>query len=152
MEQIARFHPKIDGDIALLLMRSLSEQIKHTKHEPCIYKSSHLTKDVPDSKVHRTNMGLTWVLSASYETHVGPMNLAIRGHIILCAYDLSIISLKGLSLLYNQSVIYIILPHWEEILTWKRLMHYWTFVRAIHWSTVDSLHEGPVMWWSLGFP
>ena len=107
-------------------------------HESCIYKSSHLTKDVPDSKVHRANMGHTWVLSAPDGPHVGPMNLVIRGHTILCAYDLSIISLKGLSLLYNQSVIYIILPHWEEILTWKRFMHYWTFVRAIHWSTVVS--------------
>ena len=33
----------------------------------------------PDSKVHGANMGPTWVLSAPDGTHVGPMNLAIRG-------------------------------------------------------------------------
>ena len=31
-----------------------------------------------DSKVHGTNMGPTWVLSAPDGPHVGPMNLAIR--------------------------------------------------------------------------
>ena len=32
----------------------------------------------PDSKVHRANMGPTWVLSAPDGPHVGPINLAIR--------------------------------------------------------------------------
>ena len=32
----------------------------------------------PDSKVHGTNMGPIWVLSAPDGPHVGPMNLAIR--------------------------------------------------------------------------
>ena len=32
----------------------------------------------PDSKVHGTNMGPTWFLSAPDGPHVGPMNLAIR--------------------------------------------------------------------------
>ena len=32
----------------------------------------------PDNKVHGTNMGRTWVLSAPDGPHVGPMNLAIR--------------------------------------------------------------------------
>ena len=31
----------------------------------------------PDSKVNGANMGPTWVLSAPYGPHVGPMNLAI---------------------------------------------------------------------------
>ena len=35
-------------------------------------------KAAPDSKVHGANMGPTWVLSAPYGPHVGPMNLAIR--------------------------------------------------------------------------
>ena len=34
---------------------------------------------VPESKVHGTNMGPTWVLSAPDGPHFGPMNLAIRG-------------------------------------------------------------------------
>ena len=39
-----------------------------------------LTKAVifPDSKVHGTNMGSTWALSAPDGPHVGPMNLAFR--------------------------------------------------------------------------
>ena len=32
----------------------------------------------PDSKVHRANVGPTWVLSAPDGPHVGPMKLAIR--------------------------------------------------------------------------
>ena len=32
----------------------------------------------PDSKIHGTNMGPTWILSAPDGPHVGPMNLAIR--------------------------------------------------------------------------
>ena len=32
----------------------------------------------PDNKVHGTNMGPTWVLSAPDGPHVGPINLAIR--------------------------------------------------------------------------
>ena len=36
-------------------------------------------KIVPDSKVHGTNMGPTWVLTAPDGFHVDPMNLAIRG-------------------------------------------------------------------------
>ena len=36
-----------------------------------------LTIDTPDSKLHRANMGPTWVLPAPGGTHVGPVNLAI---------------------------------------------------------------------------
>ena len=34
-----------------------------------------ITKVSPDSKVHGTNLGPTWVLSATCGPHVGPMNL-----------------------------------------------------------------------------
>ena len=37
-----------------------------------------LLLNFPDNKVHRANMGPTWVLSAPDGPHVGPMNLAIR--------------------------------------------------------------------------
>ena len=40
--------------------------------------NEHQTKHNPDSKVHGTNIGPTWVLQAQEGTHVGPMNLAIR--------------------------------------------------------------------------
>ena len=38
--------------------------------------------EYPESKVHGANMGPTWVLSVPYGPHVGPMNLAIRVHIL----------------------------------------------------------------------
>ena len=38
---------------------------------------------IPDSKVHGTNMGPTWVLSAPDGPHVGPMNLVTRD-VVLC--------------------------------------------------------------------
>ena len=36
----------------------------------------------PCSKVHGTNTGPTWVLSAPDGPHIGPMNLAIRGYFL----------------------------------------------------------------------
>ena len=40
--------------------------------------SHFLNQWCPDSKVHGTNMGPTWVLSAPDGPHVGPINIAIR--------------------------------------------------------------------------
>ena len=45
-------------------------------------------KPVLDSNVHGANMGPTWVLSAPDGSHVGPMNLAIRGIVPLIAKTL----------------------------------------------------------------
>ena len=44
--------------------------------------------DFPDSKVHRANMGSTWVLSALDGLHVGP-NLAIRVKLMIGHSDCS---------------------------------------------------------------
>ena len=38
---------------------------------------------VPHSKVHGVNMGPTWILSAPDGPHVDPMNLAIRGSLVV---------------------------------------------------------------------
>ena len=35
---------------------------------------------MPESKVHGASMGPIWVLSAPDGSHVGPMNLAIKGY------------------------------------------------------------------------
>ena len=43
-----------------------------------------LHKTTPDSKVHRVNMGPTWVLSVPDGPHVSPMNLAIWDCSIEC--------------------------------------------------------------------
>ena len=44
---------------------------------------------LPDSKLHGTNMGPTWFLSAPGGPHVGPINLAIRAIIWLAFLCLS---------------------------------------------------------------
>ena len=43
------------------------------------WNMDHSFKKVPDSKVHGSNMGPTWVMSAPDRPTVGPMNIAIRG-------------------------------------------------------------------------
>ena len=43
-----------------------------------VSSSMRVTKTYSDSKVHGTNMGPTWVMSAPDEPHVGPRNLVIR--------------------------------------------------------------------------
>ena len=40
--------------------------------------SYHILDAFLDCKIHGASMGPTWVLSAPYGPHVGPMNLAIR--------------------------------------------------------------------------
>ena len=32
----------------------------------------------------------------------------------------------------------------EAVMTWKCFSHFWSFVQENHWSSVDSLHNGPV--------
>ena len=44
---------------------------------PFLWTCTKPNQNIPDSKVHRANMGPTWVLSLN-GPHVGPMNLAIR--------------------------------------------------------------------------
>ena len=46
---------------------------------PFIFEKPVFDNNVPDSKVHGANMGLTWVLLAPDGPHVGLMNLANRG-------------------------------------------------------------------------
>ena len=80
-----------------MMLRRLRDMDHHSPHHNC---ASSLTVDTdtisltnistwtainvstksghPDSKVHKANMGPTWVLSAPDGPHVGSMNLAIR--------------------------------------------------------------------------
>ena len=53
-----------------------------------------------DSKIHGANMGPTWVLSVPDGPHVGPMNLAIRGPILLLHID-TVINDDTLGVLYD---------------------------------------------------
>ena len=47
----------------------------------------------PDSKVHVTNMGPTWVLSSPGGPHVGPMNLAIKDIATCCLIVVNIVAM-----------------------------------------------------------
>ena len=59
-------------------------------------RSNGLTMiDIPDSKVHGTNMGPTWVLSAPDGPHVGPMNLIIRNVVACTKYKSRVSCQKG---------------------------------------------------------
>ena len=49
-----------------------------TCYSHCHIIGCNLGSGSPDSKVHGTNMGPTWVLSAPDGPHIGPINLAIR--------------------------------------------------------------------------
>ena len=33
-------------------------------------------------------------------------------------------------------------PFHDDVIKWKHFPRYWPFVRGIHWSPVNSLHEG----------
>ena len=35
----------------------------------------------------------------------------------------------------------------DEVMTWRCYLHYWPFVRGIHWYPVDSPHKGTGTWW-----
>ena len=53
----------------------------HTNFQACNLASFiDRSSNIPDSKVHGTNMGPTWVLSAPNGPHVGPMNLSWDQH------------------------------------------------------------------------
>ena len=64
-----------------IIVNNLIKQINHSnfksskQYQVSIIQFSH--QNNPDSKVHGTNMGPTWVLSAPGRPHVSLMNLAI---------------------------------------------------------------------------
>ena len=63
---------KIEGETLFAKGMSRSYRAKPRFHRCCVNIS------IPDSKVHGTNMGPTWVLSATDGPHIGPTNLTIR--------------------------------------------------------------------------
>ena len=41
--------------------------------------------------------------------------------------------------------IYNVFSSYDDVMTGKHFLHYWPFVRRIHWSPVDSPHKWPIM-------
>ena len=68
-----------NGCLFKVFIRRVCRQfIKLTLHTWAVVGPKWYIRTIPDSKVHGTNMGPTWVLSSPDRPHVGPMNLAIR--------------------------------------------------------------------------
>ena len=68
-------------DCRLEAMAHLDHVVVLLTHRLDYVSSFELTstlRAIPDNKVHGTNTGPTWVLSAPDGPHVGPMSLAIR--------------------------------------------------------------------------
>ena len=67
---------------ALVMLHPNYIGTKQNRSRPFAVKTlchASASRYVPDSKVHAADMGPTWILSAPDGTHVGPMNMAIRG-------------------------------------------------------------------------
>ena len=91
-----------------------------SRYSPCSAPEGlTMWRTAPDSKVHGANMEPIWVLSAPDEPHVGPMNLAIRG------------TFRELCTRFH-----------DDVIKWKHFPRYWSFVRGIHRSPVNSPHKG----------
>ena len=60
----------------ILSRRSYSHRLNSPEAQ--LFVQEVLLPNNPDSKVHGSDMGSTWVLSAPDGPHVGPMNLAMR--------------------------------------------------------------------------
>ena len=70
------FQGSINVQPKLLPLTNKFAQVARALHTHC--PTCKWWDNNADSKVHGTNMGATWVLSAPDGPHVGPMNLAIR--------------------------------------------------------------------------
>ena len=64
--------------MVVLHVQNLMAMFMHKQDGKWILSLLRLIEEYPDSKVHGTNKGPTWVLLAPDGPHVGPMNLAIR--------------------------------------------------------------------------
>ena len=61
----------------------------------------------------------------------------------LCTHS-SIIFAQKQILVAKQSLVLLqnFLNSHDDVIKWKHFLHYWPFVRGIHWSPVDSPHKG----------
>ena len=87
MTQFASFinaGPTLEGltqypPLTYICVSKLGQHVWCNSLSPVLRQASTWTNtDFPDNKVHGTNMGPTWVLSAPGGPHVCPINLAIR--------------------------------------------------------------------------
>ena len=87
----------------------------------------------PDSKVHKANIGPTWVLSAPDGPNVGPMNLCIG----VGSKNKMKCKMKEAML---ESCVY-----YDEVMAWGRLPHNWPFMMRNHRLSMVSTHKDVMM-------
>ena len=93
----------------------------------------------PDSKVHGTNMGPTWVLSAPDAPHVGPMNLAIKEFTAVCSWGFG---------WERKNLLQVIVWHWtgnkllSESMMTSLLMH----ISRVSWRKGPICHAYGSFW------
>ena len=78
----SRCNVEIETYVSVQLIRVIHVPVLFTVSSLAANKTCYCScaSEVPDSKVHRANMGPTWVLSAPDGPHVEHMNFAIRGN------------------------------------------------------------------------
>ena len=101
----------------------------------------------PDSKVHGTNMGPTWVLLAPDGPHVGPINITIR--------DVNKITGSSSYTRQHKTIIIHDKPYILPLLSWLMnpcaIVHtYWNLAVALKDAYIlimDSIYY--ITWWSI---
>ena len=102
----------------------------------------YFIQTIPNSKVHGPNMGPTWVLSAPDGSHVGPMNFAPRGILVL----------RGLcNNCREHSVTTLTLSKWSSSGNPVEIQCAWNLDPSVHWNATGEM---PVcfQWLSSGLP
>ena len=98
-----------------------------------------------------------WVDSnvTNNKTNVSHNNLSSCAflHIVTCAGDIEHVHIWGRRVclhcvmdLIDEIIGSTSASQHDDVMTWKRLLHYWPFVGGIHRSPVDSPHKGLVVW------
>ena len=100
----------------------------------------------PDSKVHVAHMGPTWVLSAPCWPHEPCYQACmLRWCVPICAsvfHRLSLISIMHCGVIMTWTSSCQILTVQDDIIKWKHFLPYWSFMRGIYQSLVNSPHKG----------
>ena len=67
-------------------------------------------------------------------------------HLDFCGSDDMILYLTYKEAAYKAHFL-LLMSTWghDDVMTWKRLPHYWPFVRGIYWSSMGSPHKRPMM-------
>ena len=105
----------------------------------------------PAWTVHHVNM-LYHLCSISFNRY-GKYNCILEAFIYLCFLSMARLTWNNwiyrniyTSILDNQNQDRRLMIIHDEVIKWKHFLRYWSFVRGIHRSPVNSPHKGPWRW------